>query len=85
MILLSKLCLLAIAGLGDSATVTTAEPEATTLAAPQQPNVARPAGFKPGGSMPSGGTPEPASILLLVGGALGYGAFRLTRRNSKES
>ncbi|MBL8726113.1 MAG: PEP-CTERM sorting domain-containing protein [Planctomycetes bacterium] len=33
---------------------------------------------------PSGGTPEPASLLLLAGGALGYGAVRrLRKRNGK--
>jgi hypothetical protein len=29
---------------------------------------------------PSGGTPEPATMLLLAGGALGYGAYRMRRR-----
>jgi hypothetical protein len=29
-----------------------------------------------GGSLPSGGIPEPATILLLMGGAVGYGAYR---------
>ena len=40
-----------------------------------------------GGPLPSGGTPEPATILLLVGGALGYGANRLrrARQNRHES
>ncbi len=31
-------------------------------------------------SPPSGGTPEPTTLLLLAGGALGYGALRLARR-----
>ncbi len=30
---------------------------------------------------PGAGTPEPATMLLLAGGALGYGAYRLRRRN----
>jgi hypothetical protein len=32
---------------------------------------------------PGSGTPEPATMLLLAGGALGYGAYRLRRRNSE--
>jgi hypothetical protein len=32
---------------------------------------------KGGGSLPSGGTPEPTGLLLLVGGALGVGAYWL--------
>lgn len=33
---------------------------------------------------PSGGTPEPATMLLLAGGALGYGAYRMRRRNPDD-
>ena len=38
-----------------------------------------------GGSLPSGGTPEPATMLLLVGGALGYGANRLRRARQNRN
>jgi hypothetical protein len=31
---------------------------------------------------PGSGTPEPATMLLLAGGALGYGAYRMRRRNN---
>lgn len=34
---------------------------------------------------PGGGTPEPTMLLLLAGGALGYGALRLSRRNKDGS
>ncbi len=37
----------------------------------------------PGGKQsgtPSGGTPEPTTLLLLAGGALGYGAVRMMRK-----
>lgn len=32
-------------------------------------------------SPPGGGTPEPATLLLMAGGVLGYGALRLGRRS----
>lgn len=38
-----------------------------------------------GSSSPSGGTPEPTSVLLLVGGAVGYGVYRLKRAKSQDS
>lgn len=66
-------------------------PAATTMLPP--PWAVRPAAVSPqevpaagpgrGGRPPSGGTPEPASILLLVGGALGYGAYRLKRAKER--
>jgi len=35
-------------------------------------------------SMPAfGGTPEPASMLLLAGGAIGYGVVRYRRKRTK--
>lgn len=37
-----------------------------------------------GNALPGGGTPEPASMLLLVGGALGYGAHRLRRARGER-
>lgn len=42
-------------------------------------------GSGPSNAMPSGGTPEPASMLLLVGGALGYGAHRLRRARAERA
>ncbi len=49
----------------------------TVVAVPQEsgrvPN-------KPGGSLPSGGTPEPTGLLLLVGGAIGVGAYLAKQR-----
>lgn len=55
---------------------------AVDAAAPQ--DVRTPAGR--GGPQPGGSIPEPATMLLLAGGALGYGAFRLKRsRNGTNS
>jgi hypothetical protein len=34
---------------------------------------------------PGAGTPEPATMLLLAGGALGYGAYRLRRKNGGDA
>jgi hypothetical protein len=33
---------------------------------------------------PGSGTPEPATMLLLAGGALGYGAYRMRRRTPND-
>lgn len=43
-------------------------------------------GGSTGGRSPSpgGGTPEPATMLLLAGGALGYGAYRMRRKNGSD-
>lgn len=82
MTVLSLQCVLGLfAGLGP--TVTAMQPLSwePRLAA-VSPQEVPAAGLGRGGRPPSGGTPEPASILLLVGGALGYGAYRLKR--SKE-
>jgi hypothetical protein len=38
-----------------------------------------------GSSSPSGGTPEPTSMLLLAGGAVGYGMYRLARAKKQGS
>ena len=35
-----------------------------------------------GGEGPAGGTPEPATILLVTGAAAGYGALRMRRRKA---
>lgn len=85
MILLPNLCALAFLGADAGASPATApnSTPAITVEVPQGP----PMQFNPKGSAaPSGGTPEPGSMLLLVGSALGYGAWRLKRsRNTKES
>lgn len=85
MILLSNLCVLAFLGADASASCVIAADHAVPIAVvePQGP----PMQFNPKGSAaPSGGTPEPGSILLLVGSALGYGAWRLKRnKDAKES
>jgi hypothetical protein len=47
---------------------------------PQSP--ASDASDSSGGGFLSGGTPEPAALLLLAGAAAGYGALRLRRRKS---
>lgn len=83
MIVLPKLCLLGLLSAEASPSVAvTAAHALVTLpprAAAQHQNP-KPVQFKSGGSSPTGGTPEPGSILLLVGGALGYGAWRLQQR-----
>lgn len=38
-----------------------------------------------GSSSPSGGTPEPTSVLLLAGSAVGYGMYRLARAKKQGS
>ncbi len=87
MILLSNLCVLAFLGADVHANVAIAADHASPIAAvePQGP----PVQFFPDAEDtvgPSGGTPEPGSILLLVGSALGYGAWRLKRnKDTKES
>lgn len=51
-------------------------------------SVAAPQGFKQAvgpTTLPSGGTPEPASVLLLGGGALTYLGLRRRKRNSKPA
>jgi hypothetical protein len=85
MLLLSNLCLIALLGVdaGAAATVSAGALRPVAAATPQAPPVLQ---FKQNKPSPSGGTPEPASMLLLVGGALGYGAWRLRRpQNPKES
>lgn len=37
-----------------------------------------------GGPQPGGGIPEPATMLLLAGGALGYGAYRMKRARNVD-
>ena len=37
-----------------------------------------------GSSSPSGGTPEPTSVLLLTGGAVAYGAYRMKRARDQQ-
>lgn len=34
---------------------------------------------------PGGGTPEPTTLLLLAGGAVGYGALRLSRKRGEKN
>jgi len=84
MTLLPNLCLIAFLGAdASSLPLTNASPIATVQQAPQGLGGVQ---FKGGSSSPTGGTPEPGSILLLVGGALGYGAWRVQRKkNTKES
>lgn len=54
------------------------------LAVPQGPG-ASPVPSAPLEPMPAfGGTPEPASMLLLAGGAIGYGVVRHRRKNAKR-
>jgi hypothetical protein len=38
---------------------------------------------KGGGALPGGGTPEPTGLLLLVGGALGLGGYRLKNARNR--
>lgn len=38
-----------------------------------------------GGALPGGGTPEPTSVLLLVGGAVGYGVHRLLKARGRSA
>lgn len=91
MIVLPKLCLLSLLGAEASPSPVPTLHALVGLpayaSAPQQSP--KPVQFKSGSSSPTGGTPEPGSILLLVGGALGYGAWRLQKRKgaaeSKES
>jgi hypothetical protein len=90
MIVLPKICLLALLGAEASPAMASAlhtpAPPLVTAVPQQSP---KPVQFKSGSSSPTGGTPEPGSILLLVGGALGYGAWRLQKRKgaaeTKES
>ena len=37
-----------------------------------------------GSSSMSGGTPEPTSVLLLAGGAVAYGAYRMKRARDQQ-
>lgn len=60
------------------AALETAAPVA--MSAPQ--GVSSPPG-KGGGSLPSGGTPEPTGLLLLVGGAVGVGAYWLKQGKNR--
>lgn len=53
-------------------------PLAVTGALPQ--GFGAPAGSTRGAPQPGGGVPEPTVILLLAGGALGYGAYRFKQR-----
>lgn len=52
-------------------------------ALPQGPTVSS-NGIATRGAAPGGGTPEPATMLLLAGGALGYGAYRMRRPRNGE-
>jgi len=47
------------------------------VALPQDGGIPKPA------TPPGGGTPEPTTMLLLAGGAIGYGALRLARRRGQ--
>ena len=58
---------------------------APTAPAPQTQGPMSPIQNVGGGQLPSGGTPEPATMLLLVGGALGYGANRLRRARQNRN
>lgn len=88
---LAQLCLLAAlnspmaASFDGPAIVSSAvSSSAMTVVAPQGPNRPTPGRRNP---PPSGGTPEPMTMLLLAGGALTYGALRLRGRKNvvKES
>lgn len=83
MILASLVCLLS-AGAAHSAPLERAVPldcTAHAVAAPQgQDDTGRGKGGQ--SNPPSGGTPEPTSLLLLAGGALGYGAVRRLRKRN---
>ena len=53
------------------------------LSAPVPQEPARPTSHQPASySEPSGGTPEPATMLLLAGAAAGYALHRLPRRRN---
>jgi hypothetical protein len=67
-------CLLS---LGGSPAALHSLPSTSVLAMPATPQ------GKPERPAPSAGTPEPATLLLLAGGALGYGVYRLRRRKSR--
>ena len=79
MILTTLLCLVAgESPLAMPAAIECASPVA--MAAPQ--GVSKPPG-KGGGSLPSGGTPEPTGLLLLIGGAVGVGAYWLKQGKNR--
>ena len=75
MLLVAELCLLA--------TLNAATPIEPALEPQGRPAPSSAAGARPrndSGAAPGAGTPEPATVLLLAGSALGYGAYRLGRR-----
>ncbi|MFT4515233.1 MAG: hypothetical protein ACI91B_003947 [Planctomycetota bacterium] len=53
----------------------------SVAAAPQSPDSGGTGHRRPN---PAGGTPEPASMLLLAGGALAYGGLRHRKRSKKN-
>jgi hypothetical protein len=73
MIPLAEICLFAALG---------ASSIAATAVDPQGGSSLTSSGTSSRTHSPGAGTPEPATMLLLAGGALGYGAYRLRRRNT---
>lgn len=81
MIALTTMCLLMSGTASDAAPSVFAAPiaVASTLGVAPQGAQDRGKHIKGRGPGPAGGTPEPVSVLLMAGGALGYGFLRLRR------